>query len=294
MKRFGFLTKKSDDNPLLAEIQGDLAKKDAQDFKTVVHHFLEQYKGLSEQENVTTIDQQVSLTKNLVSVLTEIVKEVEDDGLRLRGKEETIPEPSAETTDTTSGSKSSGREIDASGSGDSTGSSSGIDTAGDGHSNDRLKSVIVFKQANGRYRWLGIVSNNYTDRHTELITRNAHEKFVGKLKNKEVEYPVLRFHHIRSEDNTLDNSVVIGKSDYVEFDEQSGMLIASGEFLEEYDEIGENLSKSEDTYWGMSHGMPQDSIKRDNSIKNYIEEYIDVEFTLLETKWAANPLTTFM
>lgn len=287
MKRSWFLSKSRSDNPLISEVQEETAKKDAQDFKGIVHLFLDKYKALSEKDEVTTLEQQLSLAENLVSVLTDIVHGVKENGLRVRSEETGAGESNSEAADTPSGEADSGTEATGTDSGDES------NTGDTGGSDNQLKSFFVFKQLNGKYRWVGIVSNNFTDRHAEIISKDAHLRFVNLVNTNQVSYPVLRFHHIRTEDKTLDSSIVIGKSDFVEFDEQSGMLIASGEFENEYEEIGENLSKSDDV-WGMSHGMPVESIKRDKAVKNIIREYIDVEFTLLETRWAANPLTTFM
>lgn len=144
--------------------------------------------------------------------------------------------------------------------------------------------IIIFKDANGKNRWMGIVSNNFTDRHAEILSKEAHLDFVKAVRNGEYPYPDLQFHH--------QDFLVIGKSDYVNFDEESGMLLASGYFLDEFEEIGDNLSTSKSA-WGMSHGMPQDEIRKMKNNKRVYSRYRSKEFTLLKLEKAANPLTSF-
>lgn len=143
--------------------------------------------------------------------------------------------------------------------------------------------IIVFKDVQGNNRWMGIVSNNYTDRHAEIISKEAHLDFVNALKNGEYPYPPLLFHH--------DSDFIIGKSDYVNYDEQSGMLVASGTFDPLWAEIGDNLAKSEYS-WGMSHGMPPDEIMKYPGTQRIYKRYRDAEFTLLRLPKAANAFTS--
>lgn len=220
--------------------------------------------------NATTLEEVQGIVRDLALVLEVLVEGKLEDGLRVQQEES---ESSAESTNPAV-EETSGIGADSS---DETGTANKqLGEYG------RSDSVMVFKDVNGVSRWLGIVSNNYTDRHAEIITKEAHLDFVNALESGTYPYPELRFHH--------QEDMVIGKSDYVNFDEQSGMLVASGTFLEEWSEIGDNLAKSEYA-WGMSHGMPPHEMRREKSNQKIIKRYRDKEFSILLLSEAANPLT---
>lgn len=238
------------------------------------------YKVLSEKAN--SLDEANNLVKDLwLTIEMVMVKPEEEEepgemqegmvtnGLRLQQEKEGSSSATSSTVETTS--ESSLDESDTAKSNDTptTNSNSGI---------------IVTKDVSGKYRWAGIVSNNYTDRHAEILSKEAHLDFVRAVKSGEFPYPDLMFHH--------QDYLTIGKADYIAYDEQSGMLMGSGYFLDEFESIGENLQTTK-SVWGMSHGMPPEEIVKDKNNPRVYKRYRSTEFSLLKLNKAANPLTSF-
>jgi hypothetical protein len=141
-------------------------------------------------------------------------------------------------------------------------------------------SFQLFKDTSGRFRWLGIVSNNIRDREGEILCETAHKEFVRALDAKETEMPELWLWHTPGS--------VWGKADTV--DVANGFLIASGYVLEGCEEIAENLDGMEVK---MSHGMPRALLEYDAEDPSIITKYISIEFSVLPAKHAANALTGF-
>lgn len=251
------------DSKLGEEISKELELEEKRKLLERVDYLYAKYKGLVEQADSLVKAKQ--LVKDLAIVL-EIVNSGEDDGLRVQQQEE------QEEAESASGNTEEVNE--------SSDDLTGAGTEAKSHDT----GVMIFKDVNGRNRWLGIVSNNYTDRHAEIISQEGHLDFVSSVKSGEYPYPELWFHH--------DSDLVIGQADYVNFDEQSGMLIASGTFHEKWEEIGDNLPKSGEM-WGMSHGMPNSEIIKDKDNPQIYKRYRSKEFSLLRLNKAANPLTAF-
>ena len=141
------------------------------------------------------------------------------------------------------------------------------------------QTFFLNKESDGTLRWYGIVSNNYQDTDGHTIAASAHENFVNKLINKEVEYPELWVWHLPQ---------AVGSTEYVQFSDN--FITAAGTIFKEYEELVTNLVDiTEDMR--MSHGMPRNQVKilKDNTIV----EYVSKEFTLLPGEFASNKLTYY-
>jgi len=142
---------------------------------------------------------------------------------------------------------------------------------------------IVWKEADGTYRWLGVYSNKFRDDDRpvkEIISEKAHQQFIGGVNEGEIEYPDLYVWHI---------PVPVGKSDLLAYDD-SGFSVVSGTFSNK--SVAEALLiTSEDL--AMSHGMPAEFIQRDKDDNSVITRYVSTEVSVLPQDVAANKRTTF-
>lgn len=156
------------------------------------------------------------------------------------------------------------------------------------HVKDR-NGVLVFKDHNDRWNWLGIVSNNRMDREDDTLTTQSHKAFVQAIDNGtyseafKKDTPDLWIWHV---------PVPVGYSEMVAYDER-GFLISAGKGYEGqfYDDIFEGLAKAETANpgaIGMSHGMPWDFIEKDGGDDHLINFYMSEEFTFLPKEMAAN------
>jgi hypothetical protein len=103
--------------------------------------------------------------------------------------------------------------------------------------------LLIHKQADGAYRWVGWVSNHYRDNDTpkEIISGAAHKEFVAHA-DATGEYPELWLWHVPGSK--------VGKADWLEF--ADGFLLSSGTF--DSPALAESLAKSGDPLT-MSHGF---------------------------------------
>jgi hypothetical protein len=166
------------------------------------------------------------------------------------------------------------------------------------------------KQIDGVWHWAGIVTNNWLDKHSQIIMSKAHRRFVEMIDSgeygeiiatsplvdipgkagqlfKEIAQrgtPDLWYWHLPAP---------IGYATDVAFDER-GYLVAMGKQHEGevYSSVFEAISKS-DTLHGMSHGMPDIMVQFEMGQPDTISGYISTEFTVLPDDEAANIGTTF-
>jgi hypothetical protein len=155
--------------------------------------------------------------------------------------------------------------------------------------------LLLFKDHNGLWNWLGIVSNNRMDREADILTSDSHRKFVDSIDSgryREVfdkDAPDLWVWHV---------PVPIGYAETVAYDER-GFLIAAGKGYEGefYDDVFsglDNYERENPGGIGMSHGMPWDFLeieqKDDNApdAPQLITGYMSEEFTFLPIDHAAN------
>ncbi len=147
-------------------------------------------------------------------------------------------------------------------------------------------NLSVWKSANGQYRWFASYSNNYRDDDmpSEIISKESHENFEKMVDSGEAEYPELWHWHTPG--------TAWGKADWISYDKENGIAMASGYVLEGHEKEAESLM-SIDRPIGLSHGMPRNSIARDSSDPTIIVRHITKEISDLPLEKAANKLTSF-
>lgn len=138
-------------------------------------------------------------------------------------------------------------------------------------------SVMVYKQANGVYRWLGVSSTAYQDRDKQYVSLKALQDDVERA-DLDGNYGPLRFWHMPGVDlGTTDYNAVIGRS-----------LVESGEISDPH--IGHALSTSKE-HWQMSLGFlhPRDQPRGDTF--TMIRRF---ERSILPASAASNPFTSLL
>lgn len=148
-------------------------------------------------------------------------------------------------------------------------------------------SPLVFKTTlDGIDKWgfVGIYSNKWEDRQGDLISSVAHKSFADNVMSGKYPKPLLMWNHMK----------VIGKAEFVYYDEETGMAVAGGFIDPDKHAIGELLSKSE-VPLGMSHGILKKSIvKGSGEYSDAIIGYQSVEITVCELDKAINQFTEFI
>lgn len=144
---------------------------------------------------------------------------------------------------------------------------------------------LVWKQRDGRYRWLAIYSNKFRDEDhpPEILAEAAHRDFVRAVDDGEWPMPELWLWHLPGTKS--------GAADMVAWDD-NGFAVASGLFDEDKEDIGKALSLMGDLL--TSHGMPVDTIERDTVDPSIITRYRSKEISPLPAEAAANKLTGFL
>lgn len=140
-------------------------------------------------------------------------------------------------------------------------------------------SVMLFK-SNDQLQWIGIPTNKFQDREHDILSDEAHRKFVKGLSDGSIPMPELYPWHTNT----------IGKATWVDYDDR-GFLVAGGYILKEYENFAINLILNTNEPMGMSHGMYASDIVRDKD--GVIVEYKSFEFSFLPESKAANLLTSF-
>lgn len=214
--------------------------------------------------------------RQLIGNLDTLNKE-KDDGVRVQ---ETINDEGQVDTDQPDTSIS---ETD---SGETT-----ADTgAGDTELRKSSQTVLIFK-ADDHWRWLGIPTNNFNDRHGHVIKAEAHQEFVDAIHKGDWFYPFLMIKHLQAP---------IGRADFVDFDPETGMVYAGGYFYDEWSHLAEGMSTYE-VQQGMSHAMPPALTYWEKKLGSnpqmpapgsIIKRYRSVEYSIMPTIDAANILTS--
>jgi hypothetical protein len=156
----------------------------------------------------------------------------------------------------------------------------------DGRSPDaHRKSVWVWKDSGGTWRWVGRYSNKYRDEDNppEIIASESHVKFVKLVDAGFVAPPKIWIWH--------EPYMEFGQSEWVAYDD-SGFAIAGGGIYPGYEDLAKEISHMDDVR--MSHGMPKWSIERDPDDFTIITGHITDEVSLLPGWAAANKRTSFV
>ncbi len=143
------------------------------------------------------------------------------------------------------------------------------------------KSLHVFKDSAGDWRWFGWVSNHYRDNDTprEIISGAAHKEYVEYL-DQTGDYPELWFWHIPGSK--------MGQADWAEF--ADGFLMLSGVFDKDKADIAERIATSEQPYT-MSHGFRRLKFNQKSVVT---DRYRMIEASPTPPGAEANPWTNFL
>jgi hypothetical protein len=143
---------------------------------------------------------------------------------------------------------------------------------------------MLWKEEDGGYKWITRYSNNRLDldHPPDIISKDSHIRFVDMVDKGEAELPDLWLYHVKE--------WRLGKATAVAYDD-SGFAIAVGVIEKGLEPVAEFIAGLSPETVGVSHGMPQDSIKRDADDPKVIIEHVTKEITVLPMKYAANKLT---
>lgn len=144
---------------------------------------------------------------------------------------------------------------------------------------------MVYKDAAGALRWVAVYSSKWRDNDVppEIITDAAHREFVEAVQKGQWPYPELWLWHIPGSR--------IGVADWVGYDD-SGFPVASGTVDAGKEGVAVALGELGNT--GVSHGMPNEEIRReDPEDETIITRYRTREISPLPIGAAANKMTTF-
>lgn len=149
---------------------------------------------------------------------------------------------------------------------------------------EQASGVLVWKERGGAMRWLGTHTNHYIDRDNppDIISAEAHQRFAERVAKGIDPAPELWIWHAPAP---------VGTADYLAWDDR-GFLISSGTVAPEWEPAVKALTESGEVL-GMSHGMPQETIRRDRNDPRIILDYSSKEISILPLDKAANLLTTF-
>jgi len=136
-------------------------------------------------------------------------------------------------------------------------------------------SFSVFKDADGRYRWVAISSNSYRDRDQEIVSQKALEADV-EYADRSKEYGPLRFWHVPGWDlGSCDFNMMHGR-----------MLIESGTFKSE--PVGAAVAQAQKSYQ-LSIGFTHPRNEPNEGVYYHIRRF---ERSLVPSGRAANPFTS--
>lgn len=137
-----------------------------------------------------------------------------------------------------------------------------------------VRSGIVFYKSDEGIRFFARASNNYKDKHKEIISAAAHNDYVNWAE-KQATYPDLLLWHVPS--------ARVGAVDWMDY--ADGMLCASGIVDKAYEPIAEKLANQEVGVSLGFFGIP--------NADGVYERYRAFEMSVLPLANAANPWTSF-
>jgi hypothetical protein len=146
--------------------------------------------------------------------------------------------------------------------------------------------IMVFKDANGKLRWFASYSNNFrdSDNPAEIISKESHQNFVDMVDKGLADYPEVWHWHTPGS--------AWGKADWVAFDDENGISMASGTVYEGHEKEAIAIAEMDEPL-AVSHGMPKPSIARSSEDPTVITRHITKEISDLPLWAAANKLTSF-
>jgi hypothetical protein len=146
--------------------------------------------------------------------------------------------------------------------------------------------MLLWKEADGTWRWGARYSNNFRDRDNppEIISAQSHEGFVDKVDKGLVPKPQLWLWHLPE--------YAFGDATWCAYDD-AGFALAMGTVRKGCEPIAEALSRLDPKELRVSHGMPKKSIVYDPEDPTVIIEHVTAEISPLPARAAANMLTSF-
>lgn len=149
-------------------------------------------------------------------------------------------------------------------------------------------SLMIQKNAAGRYVWIAQYSNNVRDIDSppEIIAAKSHARFVEMVDKGEYPMPELWIWH--------KELWKIGQATVVDFDRDTGFAIAAGYIDKDKHDIARTIAAIDPTKLRLSHGMPIGTIVRSKEDPTVIIEHQTKEISVLPAWAAANPLTGFV
>jgi hypothetical protein len=144
-------------------------------------------------------------------------------------------------------------------------------------SEENDNGLLVQKDNNGDWRWIGWVSNNFKDREGDIITEKAHQEFVQYLDDNPNDAPRFWSWHTKETERKH-------RADW--WDYRNGFLLMSGKLTEK--EAQGLLRVAAKQQLGMSHGFVA---LRDPQGQHLIKFYRSYEASDLPLKSAANAFT---
>lgn len=147
---------------------------------------------------------------------------------------------------------------------------------------DKPKSNILIWKEDGVYKWLAVYSNNIIDKEQEIISSDSHKNFVDLVDKGLAPLPELWLWH-RPEWKW-------GQATQVAYDD-SGFALATGYVDKGCEAIAEWIVSKENM--PVSHGMPPNSIIRDDNNPLIINRHITREISPLLNGKEANSYTGF-
>jgi hypothetical protein len=146
-------------------------------------------------------------------------------------------------------------------------------------------TFMVYKDGE-LYKFITTYSNNIRDQDNppEIISSKSHERFEELVNKGEVPLPELWLWHTPEWN--------IGQTTAIVYDKDNGIAIAAGYFFKHASPIAEAIMENPDA-WGVSHGMPSESIVRSKDDRTIIEQHITKEISPLPAYAAANKWADF-
>lgn len=137
----------------------------------------------------------------------------------------------------------------------------------------------AWRDKDGAWRWLAIYTNNFRDREGEIFSAASHRAYVKEVE-KSGRYPALELWHVPQP---------IGHADMIDYDDETGFMVATGTFDKDWSHVAESLSGAEGI--GCSHGY---SYGPGDLVDGIYYRYFTHEISALPVERAANELTAFV
>ncbi len=149
----------------------------------------------------------------------------------------------------------------------------------------RENKMTLFKNASGEWVWWARYSNKFRDNDSppEIIAEESHLRFVEKVNSGLAPFPELWLWHM--------SGTTWGKASWVGYD-TNGFALAAGIVYPEHYGLAKELHGREDIL--LSHGMPTETISRDEEDSSIIVNHETREISVLPFWAAANKLTGFV